>query len=158
MAISCRWVRCSGRSSRAARRVADAFAALGRRLTIEALRRHLFERRQDGLWPFHTGRLVTATDSALILLGLDDRDGIEALERFSAGAAGYLPQLWSGQGEPHRMREDPSNRHWRQPDFATTCLIRGLRARNRVEREDPSRDHRGRLRRAGAGCSSRIPI
>lgn len=110
----------------------DALTAFGRRLVVDALRQHLLDRRQYGLWSFHTGRLVTATDSALILLGIADVDGaddIDALESFSAGAAGYLPQRWSSESEPDRMREDPCNQHWRQPDFATTCLIRGLRAR-----------------------------
>lgn len=116
----------------------DAFAAFGRRLTTDLLRRHLDERRQDGLWSFHTGRLVTATDSALVLLGVNDRDAIEALERFSVGPAGYLPQLWGEKNQPHRMQEDPANRHWRQPDFATTCLIRGLRARAGLAETTPT--------------------
>jgi hypothetical protein len=115
----------------------DAFAALGRRLTVDALRRHLLDRRHNRLWPFHTGRLVTATDSALILLGLQDREAIEALEIFHTSADGYVPQLWSEHDEPDRMRVHPCNRHWRQADFATTCMIRGLRARARLPERTP---------------------
>jgi hypothetical protein len=92
------------------------------------LQGRLLAGKQGLLWPFHTGRLVTATDSVLILQGLLDRESIEALEQFSDGCGGYYPQLWSETKEPGRMVIDEANAHWRQPDFATTCLVRGLRA------------------------------
>jgi hypothetical protein len=114
----------------------------------------LLARRQGQLWAFHTGRLVTATDSALILHGLvssteagpsDARPGkfagaVEALEVFADGQGGYYPQLWQENGRqtapevaagttetPQRMWLSPANRHWCQPDYATTCLVRSLR-------------------------------
>lgn len=96
--------------------------------TADQLRDRIMAGRQGVLWPFHTGRLVTATDSVLILQGLPERESIEALELFSDGYGGYYPQLWSETKEPGRMVMDEANKHWRQPDFATTCLVRGLRA------------------------------
>jgi hypothetical protein len=93
-----------------------------------ALREKLLAARRGHLWGFHTNKLVTATDSALVLQGLQDGQGIEALERFSNGHGAYYPQLWSQTKEPDRMRISPAKAHWCQPDFATTCLVRGLRA------------------------------
>jgi hypothetical protein len=84
--------------------------------------------RQRELWSFHRGRLVTATDSALILQAFPDREGVEALERFSDGEGQYYPQLWSQTKQPDRMVISDCNAHWCQPDFATTCLVRSLRA------------------------------
>lgn len=95
---------------------------------VTQLRERVLAARQGLLWPFHTGRLVTATDSVLILQGLPGREAIEALEQFSDGQGGYFPQLWSERKEPGRMVIDEANAHWCQPDFATTCLVRGLRA------------------------------
>ncbi|MGF1470869.1 MAG: hypothetical protein ACFB50_03900 [Rubrobacteraceae bacterium] len=90
--------------------------------------RALLERKRQGpLWSYHTGGLVTSTDSVLVLQGLPDPDGIRALETFADGEGGYLPQLSSEEGGPGRMVAEPGNRHWRQPDFATTCLVRALR-------------------------------
>jgi hypothetical protein len=88
----------------------------------------LLAARQRELWSFHSGRLVTATDSALILQALPDREGVEALERFSDGEGQYYPQLWSQTKQPDRMVISDCNAHWCQPDFATTCLVRSLRA------------------------------
>jgi hypothetical protein len=92
------------------------------------VREILLAGRQHELWSFHSGRLVTATDSALILQALPDREGVEALERFSDGEGHYYPQLWSQTKQPDRMVISDCNAHWCQPDFATTCLVRGLRA------------------------------
>lgn len=103
--------------ARALRRVADfetGLVAAG-----ELLRRHLDAARQDGLWAFHSGRLVTATDSALVLLGVFDPAAVERLERFSDGAGGHVPQLG--------MAESPRTRHWRRSDLGTTLAIRALR-------------------------------
>jgi hypothetical protein len=83
--------------------------------------------RQGLLWSYHTGGLATATDSALVLQGLDDRAGIESLEIFADGQGAYYPQLCSDRKEPGRMLVTEANRHWCQPDYATTCLVRGLR-------------------------------
>ena len=94
----------------------------------DRLREKLLASRNGDLWAFHTGRLVTSTDSALVLLGLEDAGAVAALERFSDGYGAYYPQLWSSAPESGKMVSAPSNRHWRQPDFATTCLIRMLRA------------------------------
>ena len=93
-----------------------------------SLRQYVHERKQDSLWSFHTRRLVTATDSALVLQGLFDPIAMEELERFADGCGGYYPQLWSVTKQPGRMTIDDGNRHWCQSDFATTCLVRGLRA------------------------------
>jgi hypothetical protein len=92
------------------------------------VREMLLSGRQRELWSFHSGRLVTATDSALILQALPEREGVEALERFSDGEGQYYPQLWSETKQLGRMVISEANAHWCQPDFATTCLVRGLRA------------------------------
>jgi len=92
------------------------------------LRERLLGGREGLLWPFHSRRLVTATDSVLILQALPDRDGVEALERFNTNRGQYCPQLWSQTKQPDRMVITEANAHWCQPDFATTCLVRSLRA------------------------------
>lgn len=110
----------------------------------------LLDRQQGQGWAFHTNRLVTATDSALVLQGLaevnghnpnfqksDFVDAVMALETFANGQGGYYPQLFtevkdsqlpnSQPEQPGRMTITPSNQHWCQPDYATTCLVRRLR-------------------------------
>jgi hypothetical protein len=101
------------------------------------VREMLLAGRQGALWPFHKGRLVTATDSVLILQALPDREGVEALEQFSAGRGQYCPQLWSQTKQPNRMVITEANVHWCQPDFATTCLVRSLRAEVGLSRLTP---------------------
>jgi len=96
------------------------------------LRSKLNEARVGLLWPFHSGRLVTSTDSALILQALSSRDSVESLQRFFDGDGGYYPQLWSKREEPGKMLESAATRHWCQPDFATTCLVRSLREEVRL--------------------------
>jgi hypothetical protein len=91
------------------------------------IERHLDARRQDGLWPFESGRLVTATDSALVLLGRGDPAGIAALERFGDGAGGYVPQLIAAEPTPGHMLQEPETAHWAVADLPTTCLVRQLR-------------------------------
>jgi hypothetical protein len=103
------------------------------------VREILLAGRQRGLWAFHSGRLITATDSVLILQALPDREGVEALERFSDGQGQYYPQLWSQAKHPDRMMMSEANAHWCQPDFATTCLVRGLRADVGLPRATPLR-------------------
>jgi hypothetical protein len=107
----------------------DGNAANGLEDAGAPLRDKLAKARQGMLWAFHTDRLVTATDSALVLQGLPDCQAIEALEQFSDGNGAYFPQLWAQNKAPGRMAIRAANAHWCQPDFATTCLIRGLRAR-----------------------------
>jgi hypothetical protein len=92
------------------------------------LRQKLTGAKQGDFWAFHTSRLVTATDSVLILQGLRDRHSIEALEHFSDGHDAYFPQLWGRAREPGRMAISTANAHWCQPDFATTCMVMALRA------------------------------
>lgn len=103
----------------------------GRQEAVEAASilasRYLDRHRVGDLWPFHHGRLPTALDTALILLGQNDADRIGALERFNDDSGGYLPQLSETEGDPLHMPQDVSIKHWRQADFATTCLVRGLR-------------------------------
>jgi hypothetical protein len=107
-------------------------------LNIKKLARFVDDAKSDGLWAFHRGRLITATDSALVLLGVLKSAPCEALEAFADGLGAYLPQL-SAEGDVYgKMESDFSNAHWRQADFATTCLIRGLRAESRLTTKTPS--------------------
>lgn len=92
-----------------------------------ALREKLWAAKRGPLWAFHTDRLVTCTDSALVLLGIQDRESIEALECFTDGNGAYFPQLWAPLPEPDRLVMTTANAHWCQADFATTCLVRSLR-------------------------------
>jgi hypothetical protein len=91
------------------------------------LSRYLLDRRQENLWAFHSQRLVTATDSALVLQGFNEPKSLEALELFADGQGGYYPQLWSTDQRPNKMLLDESCNHWCQADYATTCLVRALR-------------------------------
>lgn len=104
---------------------------------LELVRRHLVARSESGLWAFHSGRLVTATDSALVLLGIPDREATAALERFADGAGAYLPQLAAADDRPGHMRETPATRHWRQADLGTTLLIRALRREAGLDERTP---------------------
>jgi len=106
----------------------------GTRSSIQEL---LLSKRNGELWAFHTGRLVTATDSVLILRALPQPFAIEALERFSDGSGGYYPQLWSSIKEPGRMVRTEAVSHWCQSDFGTTCLVRGLRAQAGLAERTP---------------------
>jgi hypothetical protein len=87
----------------------------------------LLNKRQGRLWSFHTNRLTTSTDTVLVLQGFDDPEAVEALEIFADGRGGYYPQLWSQDQQPEKMAINDENRHWCQPDYATTCLVRALR-------------------------------
>jgi len=111
----------------ALRHVADHDEAAALLASLETL---LASRKQGDIWAFHTGRLITATDSALILLGLNDVTAVDALERFHDGQEGYYPQLWSQEPRPDFMLLTENVRHWCQPDYATTCLIRWHRMRH----------------------------
>ncbi|MBR8834877.1 MAG: hypothetical protein DSM106950_12790 [Stigonema ocellatum SAG 48.90 = DSM 106950] len=93
----------------------------------QAITRIILSNRQGNLWAFHTDRLITSTDSTLILQGLNEPFGVEALEIFADGQGGYYPQLWSSEKQPGKMVFDESCRHWCQSDYATTCLVRALR-------------------------------
>lgn len=97
--------------------------------TGERLSQYLLDRRQQELWAFHSDRLITSTDSALVLQGFNRPQSLEALEMFADGKGGYYPQLWStsGQPQPHKMNLTQSNAHWCQADYGTTCLVRALR-------------------------------
>lgn len=93
----------------------------------QELREYLLSKRQDQLWSFQSGDIPTATDSALILLGISDPEAIQSLEVFSDGRGGYYPQLWSLHQQPAKMVVEDFNRHWCQADYTTTCLVRALR-------------------------------
>jgi hypothetical protein len=93
----------------------------------EQLQARVIAQQEDQLWAFHQKRLITATDSALVLLGIQSLDSVTALERFADGQGGYYPQLWSEVKEVGKMVVDRECEHWCQPDYATTCLVRGLR-------------------------------
>lgn len=99
----------------------------------QALSQFLLNQRQDHLWAFHSNRLVTATDSALVLQGFNDPDAVEDLERFADGKGGYYPQLWSTDEQHGKMVLDQSCRHWCQSDYATTCMVKVLRQEAKLE-------------------------
>ena len=106
-------------------------------LAIKKLIRFVNNTKSDGLWAFHRGRLVTATDSALVLLGVLHNVPCEALEAFSDGRGAYFPQLSADEDVYGKMESAFSNAHWRQADFATTCLIRGLRTESQLPAKTP---------------------
>jgi hypothetical protein len=95
----------------------------------------LLNKRQGHLWSFHTDGLVTSTDSVLVLQGFNDPEAVEALEIFADDRGNYhphdphayYPQLCSQDQQPGKMVVSNRNRHWCQPDYATTCLVRALR-------------------------------
>lgn len=103
---------------------ASAFRNVDVRKRLISLLQH---RRQELLWPHQAGGPVSSTASALVLQGwFRDPEGVEALEVFADGRGGYYPRLLSDEREPTTM-DDGGNGYRRQPDFATTCLIRALR-------------------------------
>jgi hypothetical protein len=101
------------------------------------LRQKLLDSSKDRLWAFETGRLTTATDSALVLEGLDAPASVEALSRYADGHGAYYPQLAGPERDATHMAATPETAHWCQPDFATTCLIRALRNRARLSEQTP---------------------
>ena len=105
--------------------------------SYQQLEQYLLAKRQDKLWAFASNRLITATDSALILQELDSNDSIEALEQFSDGKGGYYPQLWSEFSEANKMLFDDNCSHWCQTDYATTCLIKALRRQAGLSEKTP---------------------
>lgn len=107
---------------------AALFAQLAHGRAVDRLESLLMQRRIGELWPFHTARLPTATDSCLVMLGLPTPGAVAALARFTDGKGGVLPQLAAGQADTMHMEAAPCNAHWRQADFATTCLAAALRA------------------------------
>lgn len=111
--------------------------------------RHLVAHARQGLWPFQSGRLPTATDSALVLLGVPDRDAVRRLDRFIRADGGVVPQLWSAAGGETEMRFDPAVAHWCQPDLATTALVAHLRHRSGLDARPSRAWVRARLRVRG---------
>ncbi|MDJ0713519.1 MAG: hypothetical protein QNJ54_04785 [Prochloraceae cyanobacterium] len=99
----------------------------------QGLSKFLLDKRQDKLWAFQTNRLITATDSALVLQGFNEPESVEALELFADGEGGYYPQLWSEEKLPGKMVFDRSCAHWCQSDYATTCLVKTLRQEAQLE-------------------------
>ena len=95
----------------------------------------LLNKRQDGLWSFHTDGLITSTDSVLVLQGFNNPEAVEALEIFAEdcgsyhprGSHTYCPQLSSEDEQPGKMLVNDRNRHWCQSDYTTTCLVKALR-------------------------------
>ncbi|MEH1830132.1 MAG: hypothetical protein V7L22_33145 [Nostoc sp.] len=95
----------------------------------QTLETFLLSQKHQDLWAFHRDRLITATDSALVLMGLQVSQQIaslKALERFADGNGGYYPQQWATTPQPDRMLINAQCQHWCQPDFATTCAIAAL--------------------------------
>jgi hypothetical protein len=85
-------------------------------------------RRQGLLWSYHSGGLPTAIDSALVLQGYDEPAAVDALEVFADEQGRYHPQRATEQGGKGTMRITARNRHWCQPDYATTCLVRAAQS------------------------------
>jgi hypothetical protein len=85
----------------------------------------LLHRRQELLWPHQVGGPVSSMASALVLQGFRDPEGVEALEAFADGRGGYYTRVRADEREP--VVVGGSDGYRRQPDFATTCLIRALR-------------------------------
>lgn len=75
---------------------------------------NLQRKRQGSLWPHQKGGPVSSTATALVLHGLYDPEGVEALEAFADGRGGYYSHLGADE-------------RGGQADYATTCLIRALR-------------------------------
>lgn len=107
---------------------------------VGRLRSSLQAKRRGALWSYHTGGLATSTDSVLVLQADADAEDVEALEQFADGAGGYLPQISADVGGHGVMLAQKANRHWRQSDFATTCLVRALRQRAGLD-EQTSTDY-----------------
>jgi hypothetical protein len=80
----------------------------------------------DSLWPYEVGGPASSTASAIVLQGLYDPTGVEALEAFADGRGGYYSRLPADQRE---TASDPANSGdgHHHPDFATACMIRALR-------------------------------
>jgi hypothetical protein len=103
----------------------------------ERLRHYLLERRSRGLWSYHHGGLETSIDSGLVMLGLSQPESVAALENFSDGHGGYVPQLHTEGVEPGKMTVRESLRHWCRPDYSIACLVRALRSREGLSRVTP---------------------
>lgn len=99
----------------------------------------LRDRRQGLLWAFHGGTLVTCTDSALVLQGFHDAEATQALETFAGGNGAYVPQLFADEAARGVMQVNGYNRHWCQPDYATTCLVQALRLETGLPGSDATR-------------------
>jgi hypothetical protein len=115
---------------------ADAAPTSPVRRGLEELLR---DKRQGLLWAYHSDTLVTCIDSALVLQGFRDPAGVEALEVFADGRGGYFPQLCSDIPERDKMPITAYNRHWRQPEYGTTCLASALRAEVGLKRKTSAR-------------------
>lgn len=94
----------------------------------ENVMKYLNEVSNAGLWSYDRKGIVTATDSAFVLLGYYKPQSVLALERFSDGNGGYYPQLFSDTVGEHQMKMDNSNSHWCKTDIGTTYLVAALRS------------------------------
>ncbi|MBD2774176.1 hypothetical protein [Iningainema tapete] len=93
-----------------------------------SLNHHLLAARQGQLWAFHSVHPITCTDSVLVLQGLlgtqsdlQLKASVAALEIFADFQGGYHPQPLLHQ------QHSKNQRHLRQSDYATTCLVKWLR-------------------------------
>lgn len=83
----------------------------------------------EGPFAFQSGGLPTATDSALVMLGMTPPP-VACLAPFADPAGpGFLPQRSSATGGDGTMREREVVDFWCQEDFPTTCLVRHLQRR-----------------------------
>ena len=96
-------------------------------LVRQKVHKLLLDKRKGDLWSFDTNCIPTSTDSVLILQSFNDPKAVEALETFADKKGGYFPQLWGDVEQSGVMQIEDKTRHWCQPDYATTCLVRALR-------------------------------
>ncbi|WP_439594922.1 hypothetical protein [Falsiroseomonas sp.] len=83
----------------------------------------------EGPFAFQSGGLPTATDSALVMLGMAPPP-VACLAPFAdPGGPGFLPQRTSATGGDGTMRAREVVDFWCQEDFPTTCLVRHLQRR-----------------------------
>ena len=120
---------------------------------VETLQTYLLNHRQDNLWAFHQGRLLTATDSTLVLQGMGQEVisiSMKALDAFVAEDGGYVPQLWAAERQGKHMDIDDSCQHWCQSDYATTALVSTLK-QQAGQSTEPLRDYlaQGMANRSG---------
>jgi len=88
--------------------------------------RSLREATPEGPFAFESGGLPTATDSALVMLGMAPPP-VACLAPFAdPDGPGFLPQLTSATGGAGTMRQREVVDFWCQEDFPTTCLVRHL--------------------------------
>lgn len=99
----------------------------------QQVRKFLLDKRQGYLWSFDSNCIPTSTDSVLILQSFEDSQAVDALEIFADRTGGYFPQLWGEKQQSGEMKLEDANFHWCQTDYSTTCLVRALRKKAKLD-------------------------